>query len=138
MLYDNFGGLLVATVVVVAVVVIVSVVWTVGFVDFCRSSWRWEDELNKRLKKLRIAFIGPPLLLFVVVDPTGSAVTGSGPWAVWRDVSVTYASWVIWSVPPGTTGAGWEEVDDDVNTCLPLSKRVLVFSKKRIDKIFFF
>ncbi len=125
MLYDNFGGLLVATVAVVVVVVTVSVVWTGAFAVFCRSSWRWEDELNIRLKKFRIAFIGPPLLLFIVVD-----ATGSGPWVLWPDVSVTYASWVIWSVPPDTTGVGWEDATDDAKRCLLLSKSVLVFSIK--------
>ncbi len=126
--------MLVATVAVVKVVV-VSVVWTTGFVlawllDFCRSSCRWEDELNKRAKKLRIAFIGPPLC-FVEAGATCSAVIGSTPWALWRDVSVTYASWEIWAAARGTSGVGWEEVgDDDDNTCLLLSKRVLVFSIK--------
>ncbi len=131
MLHDNTGGLVVATDVVV---IVVSVVWTAEFpvtlvLPFRRSSCRWVDELNIRLKKFRIAFIGPPLPLFVVARAGCSVViTGSGPWAVWRDVSVTYASCETLLVPPGTTGADWEEVDDDVNSCLVLSSRVLVFS----------
>jgi len=119
MIYDNLGGLLVATVVVVVIVSVVST--AAAFADFCRSSWRWNGLINIRWKKLRIAFNGPPLLLFVVVA-----------WAVWPDVSVTYASCVIWSVlPDTTTDVGWDGGDDDdVKTCLLLSKRLLVFSIK--------
>jgi hypothetical protein len=82
MLHDNTGGLLVAT---DAVVIVVSVVWTAEFpvavlLPFRRSSCRWGLGLNKRLKKLRIAFIGPPLPPFVVAGAACSVVvTGSEP-----------------------------------------------------------
>jgi hypothetical protein len=97
MLYDGGDGFVVATVVVVVVAVaVIPVVWggvvLVATVEllFCRSPCDGRgDEENIFFKKLRNADNGPLFLFPVAPGATWSAVTGSGPWAVWPDVSVT-------------------------------------------------
>ncbi len=97
MLYDGGDEFFVATVVVVVIAVaVVPVVWggvvLVATVEllFCRSPCGCRgDEENIFLKKLRIDENGPLFLFPVAPGATWSAVTGSWPWAVWPDVSVT-------------------------------------------------